>query len=460
MREHYDVIIVGAGPAGIFAALELSRSGGLNIAILDKGPNIDKRECPARRSGGRCAQCVPCALVSGWGGAGAFSDGKLTLSPEVGGHLADILGFAEAQSLIGEVDQTYVHFGATGPVYGEESDEVEQLKKRAALAELKLLTVPIRHLGTERSGNILSAMEQELIRRGVDIFTRTEVDSIVTHNGQVTAVTTSKGDTIRGRYVIVAPGRDGAAWLSRLAQTLHIPIQPNPVDIGVRVELPASVLEPLTSLVYEPKLHYYSKTFDDKVRTFCVCPYGEVVTEYAGDVVTVNGHSYADRRTDNTNFAILVSKSFTEPFREPIAYGKYIAHLANLLGGGVIVQRLGDLRQGRRTTEQRLSRCITRPTLASATPGDLGLVLPYRYIVNILEIFEALDKLAPGVDSRHTLLYGVEVKYYSSRLELSRTLETPVRNLFAAGDGAGVTRGLIQASASGLVVAREILARQ
>jgi len=460
MRAHYDVIIIGAGPAGIFAALELSRQASLSIAILDKGPNIEQRKCPARQRDGHCIHCVPCALVSGWGGAGAFSDGKLTLSPEVGGHLAEILGYQKAQSLIHEVDQTYVHFGATGPVYGEESDEVEQLRKRAALAELKLLTVPIRHLGTERSGNILSAMEQELIQRGVDIFTHAEVESIAVEDGRVKAVTTAQGETIRGQYVIVAPGRDGAAWLSRLAQTLHIPIQPNPVDIGVRVELPASVLEPLTSLVYEPKLHYYSKTFDDKVRTFCVCPYGEVVTEYAGDVVTVNGHSYADRRTDNTNFAILVSKSFTEPFREPIAYGRYIAQLANLLSGGVIVQRLGDLQQGRRTTDQRLSRCITRPTLASATPGDLGLVLPYRYIVNILEIFRALDKLAPGVDSRHTLLYGVEVKYYSSRLELSQSLETPIHNLFAAGDGAGVTRGLIQASASGLVVAREILARQ
>ena len=460
MRNRYDVIIIGAGPAGIFAALELSRNGQTSIAILDKGPNIDKRQCPARRPGGRCLHCIPCALVSGWGGAGAFSDGKLTLSPEVGGHLAEILGAEDTLLLIHEVDQTYVHFGATGPIYGEESDEVEQLKKRAALAELKLLTVPIRHMGTERSGNILSAMQNELVQRGVHIFTQTEVENIVTENGHVTGISTSKGDTIQGRYVIVAPGRDGAAWLTRLAETLHIPIQPNPVDIGVRVELLASVLEPLTSLVYEPKLHYYSKTFDDKVRTFCVCPYGEVVTEYAGDVVTVNGHSYADRRTDNTNFAILVSKSFTQPFREPIAYGKYIAHLANLLGGGVIVQRLGDLRQGRRTTDQRLSRCITRPTLTSATPGDLGLVLPYRYIVNILEMFEAMDKLAPGVDSRHTLLYGVEVKYYSSRLELNQTLETPIRNLFAAGDGAGVTRGLIQASASGLVAARQILSRQ
>jgi uncharacterized protein len=460
MRNRYDVIIVGAGPAGIFAALELSRGGLTNIAILDKGSDIDKRQCPARQPGGKCVHCVPCSLVAGWGGAGAFSDGKLTLSPEVGGHLADILSENTTRSLIEEVDRTYVHFGATGPIYGLESDEIEHLKTRAALAELKLLMVPIRHMGTERSGNILSAMQEELVRRGVDIFTRTEVESIVADNHGVTGITTSKGEEILGRYIVAAPGREGAAWLTRLAQSLHIPVQPNPVDIGVRVELPASVLEPLTSLVYEPKLHYYSKSFDDKVRTFCVCPHGEVVTECAGDVVTVNGHSYADHGTDNTNFAILVSKSFTEPFREPIAYGKYIAYLANLLGGGVIVQRLGDLRQGRRTTEQRLNRCITRPTLTSATPGDLGLVLPYRYIVNILEMFEAMDKLAPGVDSRHTLLYGVEVKYYSSRLELTKALETPIQNLFAAGDGAGVTRGLIQASASGLVAAREILSRQ
>lgn len=457
--RRYDVIIVGAGPAGIFAALELSRHSKLDIAIVDKGPDIQKRRCPAREPNGHCIQCVPCALLSGWGGAGAFSDGKLTLSPEVGGQLAELVGEDAAQKLLEEVDQTYVHFGARGPVHGRDGDAIEQLKKRATLAGLKLLTVPIRHMGTERSGDILIAMHSELVRHNVQVFTRTEISHIKTDGDRVVGVVTKKGETLESRYVIIAPGREGANWLAELAHELRIPIQPNPIDIGVRVELPASVLEPLTDLVYEPKLHYYSRTFDDKVRTFCVCPYGEVVTEFAGDVVTVNGHSYANRRTANTNFALLVSKNFTEPFKEPIAYGKYIARLANILSGGVMVQRLGDLKQGRRTTEQRLARCITRPTLKEATPGDLGLVLPYRYIVNLFEILEAMDALAPGVDSRHTLLYGVEVKYYSSRLKLTNNLETPVKNLFAAGDGAGITRGLIQASASGLIVAREILAR-
>jgi len=259
--------------------------------------------------------------------------------------------------------------------------------------------------------------------------------------------------------VVVAPGREGADWLRKLASDLNLTLSVNPVDIGVRVELPAHILKPLTDLLYEPKFIYYSSAFDDRIRTFCVCPAGEVVTEWAGDVLTVNGHSYAGKKTENTNFAVLVSKNFTEPFREPIAYGKYIARLANLLSGGIIVQRLGDLREGRRTTQQRLERCITRPTLREATPGDLNLVLPYRYVVNILEMLDALDQVAPGVASRHTLLYGVEAKFYSSRLKLTRDLETEVSNLFAAGDGAGVTRGLVQASASGLIVGREILAR-
>jgi len=454
--RHYDVIIVGAGPAGIFTALELSKQGGLSILMLEKGPDIEKRHCPARELGRGCAQCNPCQLLCGWGGAGAFSDGKLTLSPSVGGHLAELLGEEEANALIQEVDQTYVKFGATGPVYGANNDEIERLEKRAALAGLRLISDPIRHLGTERSGEILTAMRDELLSRGVQIRTRTQVEGILIENSRAVGVETSGGETIKGKYVVVAPGREGAPWLKEVAEQLKLSLSRNPVDVGVRVELPAEVLAPLTDLVYEPKLHYYSRAFDDKVRTFCVCPYGEVVAEWAGDVMTVNGHSYANRRTENTNFAILVSKTFTEPFKEPIAYGKYIASLANLLSGGIIVQRLGDMQQGRRSTPERLARSLVTPTLKDATPGDLNLVLPYRYVVNILEMLEALDKLAPGVNSRHTLLYGVEVKFYSSRLQLSKSLETEVENLFAAGDGAGVTRGLVQASASGLVVAREI----
>jgi uncharacterized FAD-dependent dehydrogenase len=257
--------------------------------------------------------------------------------------------------------------------------------------------------------------------------------------------------------VIIAPGREGADWLKRLAADLGLALRCNPVDLGVRVELPAVVTEPVTQLLYEFKFLFYSHTFDDLVRTFCVCPHGEVTLEHAGDVITVNGHSYADRKTSNTNFALLVSKNFTEPFDDPVAYGKSIARLANLLSGGVLVQRLGDLESGRRTNAQRLSRSVVTPTLTSAAPGDLGLVLPYRHIVNILEMLHALDKVMPGVCSNHTLLYGVEVKFYSNRLELTPALETQIRGLYACGDGAGITRGLVQASASGLLAARAIL---
>jgi uncharacterized FAD-dependent dehydrogenase len=454
----YDVIIVGAGPAGIFAALELTQSPGVRVLMLDKGPELDQRRCPSRQKG-RCMQCATCALMTGWGGSGAFSDGKLTLTTQVGGLLADIRGQDEAEQLVKQVDALWVRFGADGQPYNGDLERIEEVAHKAALAELRLQHYPIRHLGTERSGDLLGAMYLELIGRGVEVRTRTEVARILINGGNVLGVETSKGVRLTAPYVVVAPGREGADWLTRIARELKLKLSINPVDIGVRVELPAHIMQPLTDLLYEPKFLYFSRSFDDRVRTFCVCPYGEVVTEWAGDVMTVNGHSYAHQRTENTNFAVLVSKNFTEPFKEPIAYGKYIARLANLLSGGIMVQRLGDLRAGRRTTDQRLDRCITRPTLKQATPGDLNLVLPHRYVVNLLEMIDALDQVAPGVASRHTLLYGVEAKFYSSRLRLTRDLETDVRNLFAAGDGAGVTRGLVQASASGLVAAREVVRR-
>jgi uncharacterized FAD-dependent dehydrogenase len=373
--------------------------------------------------------------------------------------LAQIRGEEEALQLVREVDECWVRFGANGEPYKGDLDQIEEVARKGALVGLRLQHYPIRHLGTERSGGILGAMHRELVDRGVEVRTRTDVARILTDNGVVTGVATAAGEHLTAPYVVVAPGREGADWLTTIAHDLKLSLSMNPVDIGVRVELPAHILQPLTDLLYEPKFLYFSAAFDDRVRTFCVCPFGEVVTEWAGEVMTVNGHSYASRRTENSNFAVLVSKNFTEPFKEPISYGKYIARLANLLSGGIIVQRLGDMRAGRRTTDQRLERCITRPTLRQATPGDLNLVLPYRYVVNILEMIDALDKVAPGVASRHTLLYGVEAKFYSSRLALSRDLETEVHNLFAAGDGAGVTRGLVQASASGVVAARAILDR-
>jgi uncharacterized protein len=457
--EAFDVIIVGAGPAGIFAALELTKNRRLKTLMLDKGLDIEKRRCPMLKAGGECKHCEPCSVLSGWGGAGAYSDGELTLSPEVGGRLGSILPRELVEELIAEADATYVHYGATDVIHGANPDEIERLQKEAAKAGLRLVADPIRHMGTDRSGSILKAMRDDLLGRGVAIRLRSEVTSILTDDGHAVGVELKDGSQFHATFIILAPGREGAPWLTEQARELDLTLGRNPVDVGIRVELPATTLEPLTKLLYEPKLIYFTKGFDDKVRTFCVCPYGEVVSEWNGDVLTVNGHSYANRRTLNTNFALLVSKTFTEPFNNPIEYGKSIARLANLLGDGIIVQRLGDLEQGRRSTVERMHRSLIRPTLGSATPGDLGLVFPYRHLANLLEMLQAMDQLTPGVYSRHTLLYGAEVKFYSSRLNLSPAMETRIENLFAAGDGAGVTRGVIQASASGVVAAREILSR-
>ena len=456
--ERYDVIIVGAGPAGIFSALELAKKTDLKILMLEKGPDIDKRKCPATRGLG-CVNCEPCLLLSGWGGAGAFSDGKLTLSTSVGGWLNEYVGEDRLSKLIKYVDSVYVKYGAPRTVYGEDTDEVERIERKAALAGLVLIRQKIRHLGTERCKDVLKKMRKE-IEDGVEVRTRTEVKSLLVKNREIKGVETVNGEKIYGKYVVVAPGRSGAEWLKSEAQSLGLKTLNNPVDIGVRVEVLAATMEDLTDVLYEPKFMYYSKAFDDMVRTFCVNPYGEVITESYSGVITVNGQSYAEKKTENTNFAILVSTSFTYPFREPIAYGEYIAKLANLLSGGVIIQRLGDLELGRRSTEERIRRSIVRPTLKMATPGDLSFVLPYRYLTDIMEMLKALDKVAPGIYSKHTLLYGVEVKFYSSRLELNEHLETRIKGLFTIGDGAGVTRGLVQASVSGVIVAEEIMRRE
>ncbi|MDO9557706.1 MAG: FAD-dependent oxidoreductase [Coriobacteriia bacterium] len=455
-KERYDVVIVGAGPAGIFAAIELIRARkDLHILLAERGKPIPKRHCPARQT--RCIGCETCAIMTGWGGAGAFSDGKLTLTTEVGGWLGEYVGTEALERLVDDADRVWLEFGATTEVHAPDAETVERLSREATLAEMRLIPMRIRHIGTERSPQVLQAMHDYLVEQGVDVRTGTRAVRILSEGGHVTGVELEGGQVVLADAVIAAPGRDGADWLAEQARELGIGLVSNAVDIGVRVEVPAPVMERLTEPLYEAKLIYYSKRFGDQVRTFCMNPYGEVTTESYGDIVTVNGHSFAEKRTANTNFAVLVSQSFTHPFHEPITYGSSIARLANLLGEGIIVQRLGDLRAGRRSTAKRIEQSVVTPTMPQATPGDLSFVLPYRHLVDILEFLDAMDTLAPGVAGDGTLLYGIEVKFYSSRLELDATLQTQVAGLYAIGDGAGVTRGLVQSSASGLVAARSVI---
>lgn len=456
----YNVAIIGAGPAGIFTALELVKlKPDWKIVLIEKGARIEKRACLLRNGYKSCPSCKTCGLLCGWGGAGAFSDGKLTLTPDVGGHLVDYMSFNDVENLIQYCDNVYLEHGATDEVFGRDKNEFLDIEKAATLAELKLVHSPVRHLGTERSLDVLKHM-QDYLDDKIEIINNRTVDKLDIQNGKIKGFTLNNGEKIEAEYVVVAPGREGADWLSKELINNGVELVNNAVDVGVRVELPAAVMEPITSRLYESKLIYHSPTFGDEVRTFCMNPNGEVVSENYNGIQTVNGHSYANKKTQNTNFALLVSKKFTEPFNEPIKYGQHVASLANMLSGGVLVQRFGDLLDGRRSTPGRIKDSIIKPTLECAVPGDLSLVLPYRQLLSIIEMLYALDKIAPGVASRYTLLYGVEVKFYSARPKLTNELESKeIKNLFAIGDGAGVTRGLMQASASGVHAARVMASR-
>ena len=453
-------MIVGAGPAGIFASFRFKEAieagADLSVLILDAGPQVEKRHCIARERGRTCVKCSSCHLHSGWGGAGAFSDGKITLSPGVGGWMSKVVGQERLSALLDNVDKVFLEFGAPPELYGTDEIKFESWSHKAALADLRLEKNVLRHMGTDLSMEVMRRMYGS-IRKTVEVKLNTEVVAIKKEGGHVVGVSTKDGVLIPAKNVLLAPGRRGASWLAEQCSALEIPVSRNPVDLGVRVELPADVIGPLTDDLYEPKLRFMSKSFDDPVRTFCVNPRGQVITEYYDDVVTVNGHSMKDGKTANTNLALLVNNYFTEPFKDPISYGKYIARLANLISNGIVIQRLWDLLHGRRSTPERLSQSATVPTLMDATPGDLSFILPHRIMTDIIEMLRALDKLAPGIISMNTLLYGVEAKFYSSRVGTDANLQTPVTGLYVAGDGAGLTRGLSQSAASGLHVAEGIL---
>ncbi len=463
--KNYDVIIIGAGPSGIFCAYELIRQDpSIKVLMIEKGRSIEKRRCPKRVTN-VCVGCRPCSITTGFAGAGAFSDGKLSLSPDVGGNLPDILGYDKTLSLLKESDDIYLQFGADTNVYGlNKSAEITEIRRKAIIANLKLVECPIRHLGTEEGYKIYARLQEHLENAGIDILFNTMVENLLVDHGKVYGVKTGSGETFQADEVVSAVGREGSEWFSHICKAHGIETQVGTVDVGVRVEVRDEVMDFLNKNLYEAKLIYHTPTFDDKVRTFCTNPSGEVATEYyEGGLAVVNGHAYKsqDHKTHNTNFAVLVSKNFTKPFKTPIEYGKQIAQLSNMLcDGKILVQTFGDFQRGRRTTEERLCRNNLIPTLKDAVPGDLSLVFPHRIMVDIQEMLFALDKVTPGIASEETLLYGVEVKFYSNKVVVNKDFETNLSGLRAIGDGASVTRGLQQASANGLSVARSILEKR
>ena len=450
----YDVIIIGAGPGGIFSAYELmQRKSDLKIAVFDAGHSLEKRHCPIDGDKVKsCIKCKTCAIMNGFGGAGAFSDGKYNITNDFGGTLYEYIGRKQAFDLMEYVDHINMTHGGEGTkMY---STAGTALKKVCLQNKLKLLDASVRHLGTDINYVVLENLYSEM-KDHMDFFFDTPIEKIEVLEDGYRVYT--KDESYDCKKCVISVGRSGSKWMETVCDDLDIPTKSNRVDIGVRVELPAVIFSHLTDELYESKIVYRTEKFEDNVRTFCMNPYGIVVNENTNGIVTVNGHSYesADLRTENTNFALLVAKHFSEPFKDSNGYGESIARLSNMLGGGVIVQRFGDLVRGRRSNTKRIEEGLVTPTLA-ATPGDLSLVLPKRILDGIIEMIYALDKIAPGTANDDTLLYGVEVKFYNMEVEIDEHLQSKYEGLYIIGDGSGVTHSLSHASASGVYVARHI----
>ena len=469
----YDVIIIGAGPGGIFSAYELvKKDPGLKIAVFEAGHMLNQRKCPIDgKKIKTCIHCKTCSIMNGFGGAGAFSDGKYNITNDFGGTLYEYIGRDKALELMHYVDEINCSYGGAGTkMYSTAGTD---FKKKCIQNKLTLLDASVRHLGTDINYVVLENLFTEL-KDKVDFFFDTPVSSLeklgipeIPDSPRMEDVPArfrvhlDGGETYDCRYCIVSVGRSGSKWMETVCDSLGIPTKSNRVDLGVRVEIPSVIFDDITDELYESKIVYRTEKFEDNVRTFCMNPHGIVVNENTNGIVTVNGHSFEDehRKTENTNFALLVAKHFSEPFKDSNGYGESIARLSNMLGGGVIVQRFGDLERGRRSTQRRIEEGSVHPTLA-ATPGDLSLVLPKRILDGIVEMIYALDRIAPGVANDDTLLYGVEVKFYNMEVKLDEHLETLHQGLFVIGDGSGVTHSLSHASTSGVFVARHILGQE
>ncbi len=462
----YDVIIVGAGPGGLFAAYKLA--GKLKVAIFELGRDIDKRKCPSDLSESFCTKCKPCNITFGVGGAGGLSDGKLNYAiPEypssytVGGDLIDLIDAEYLLKKMEEVDRIFLEHGAPNEVYGTDKEKIEEFMRRANAAGIEFVPLKQRHVGSDELPKVIKSIERYLKDNGVKIYTRKTVVDI---NPKEKKITLHDGKQFEYDYLIIGVGRGGSEWLEKWVKKYNIEVSENAkaIDVGVRVEVPASIMDEITSVIYDPKLRILTKRHDDYVRTFCTCPRGWVIREDYGDFCLVNGHSKAKEKTNNTNFALLGHYEFTEPFEYPNEWGRDLARITTKLGGGnPIVQRLKDLRLGRRSTERRIkNNRLVQPTLKTAIPGDISLAYPGRVVDDILDALEALDKVIPGVADDSTLIYAPEIKFYSLKLKVSPEMETNIPNVYAIGDGAGISRGIVGAAVTGLIAAESILRKE
>lgn len=458
INSDYDVIIIGAGPAGMFAAYELAEDRLLKILIVDMGKDIEKRLCPMKTQT-YCMHCKPCDIMCGVGGCGTFSDGTLNLRPDIGGDLAALTGDqTEAWELVERVDKVFMKFGAPQGALLTEGPDIEDLKRRAAAVGARFIEIKQRHIGSDNAPAVIGRFKQDLVNKGVDFLLETEVKDLLIEEGTSRGIILFGGRAVRAGYVLLSPGRRGCNWVSDMIEKHGIEARYGGIDIGVRVEVPAIVMDPVTKINRDPKFHIQSQRYDDFVRTFCTNMRGFVVKEEYEGFIATNGHSMANTESENTNFAFLVRIELTEPMENTTKYARSIAKLATTIGGGKpVLQRMGDLRRGRRSTKERIAKNLVVNTLKDVTPGDISMALPHRIVMDIIEGLEVLNKIIPGVTSDSTLLYAPEVKFYAMHLKVNRQMETSIKNLFAAGDGAGLSRDIVNAAATGIMAAEGII---